>query len=106
MLNLERLSQRLLERLRSRIRCGEFTERSLARRAGLSQPHLHNVFKGQRALSPAAADRLLEATGMTALDLLTAAEGEEARRRALERDGPGPSLPGRLPLPGGPFRPS
>lgn len=102
----EQLTERLVERLRWRIRCGEFTERSLARRAGLSQPHLHNVLKGERALSGAAADRLLTAAAMTTLDLLAATEGEEATRRALRRDGPAPSLPGRLPPLGGRFRPS
>lgn len=102
----EELAGRLIERLRWRIRCGEFTERSLARRAGLSQPHLHNVLKRERALSQVAADRLLQASGMTTLDLLEAPEGEEAMRRALRRGGPGPLLPGRPPLPGGRSRPS
>jgi transcriptional regulator with XRE-family HTH domain len=106
MANFAELTRRLVDRLRWRIRCGEFTERALARRANLSQPHLHNVLKGERALSPLAADRLLEAAGMSVLDLLTAGEGDEARRRALDRDGPGPSPPGRLPPPGGPFRPN
>lgn len=106
MATFEQLTLRLVESLRWRIRCGEFTERSLARQAGLSQPHLHNVLKGERALSGLAADRLLAAAGITALDLLTAAEGEEAMRRALRRDGPAPSLRDKPPRPGGPFRPS
>jgi transcriptional regulator with XRE-family HTH domain len=106
MATFAQLTLRLLDQLRWRIRCGEFTERSLARRAGLSQPHLHNVLKGERALSGPAADRLLAAAGITALDLLTATEGEEAMRRALRRDGSAPSPRGKHPPPGEPFHPS
>jgi AraC-like DNA-binding protein len=104
--NFETLTHRLIERLRWKIRCGEFTERSLARRANLSQPHLHNVFKGDRTLSPAAADRLLDAAGLTVLDLLHEAEAEEARQLARRRDGPAAGPPGRLPPPAGRSRPS
>jgi hypothetical protein len=46
---------------RQAVQAGEISERALARRAGLSQPHLHNVLKGVRALSPAAADQLMDA---------------------------------------------
>jgi hypothetical protein len=56
-------------------------------------------------LSGAAADRLLAAAGITVLDLLSADEGQEAMRRALRRDGPGPALPHTPRPPGGPFRP-
>ena len=54
----------LLERLRAelerRIRSGEWTERSLARRLGVSQPHIHNVIKGIRTMSPTLADHILD----------------------------------------------
>jgi len=41
----------LIEELRTLVRSGQFTERSLARYLGVSQPHLHNVLCGVRALT-------------------------------------------------------
>lgn len=64
------LKARLLVCLEKRIRNGEWTVRALAKRSGISQPHLHNVLKGHRDLSAATADRLLAAAGLTILDLL------------------------------------
>lgn len=61
---------RIAEELRWRVRNGEISERGLARLAGLSQPHVHNVLKGVRVLSPDSADRLLRALGLNAGDLL------------------------------------
>ena len=43
---------RLLAYVRSQIRNGELTERGFARLIGISQPHVHNVLKGVRNLSP------------------------------------------------------
>ncbi len=51
--------------IKDRVRRGDFTERSLARRAGISQPHLHNVLKGQREMSPKTADALMRELGVT-----------------------------------------
>ena len=63
----------LLERLRKRVSeqlaAGEWTERGLARRAGISQPHLHNVLKGIRSMTPEVADRLLTTLQMSVDDL-------------------------------------
>lgn len=64
------LQDRLLTALRTRIRNGAITERGLARAAGVSQPHLHNVLKGVRLLTPAVADRLLLTAGLSVVDLL------------------------------------
>src|SRR6188768_4318731 len=64
------LQQRLLERLRHRIRNGELTERSLARLTGISQPHVHNVLKGIRTLSPELVDVILSHLRLSVLDLL------------------------------------
>lgn len=79
----------LLGRLRTwlnrQVRNGALTERGLARRAGLSQSHIHNVLKGARILTPATADRILEALGLTLLDLLEWEEGERLLRRKLEQ---------------------
>ena len=60
----ERMHERLLESLRRRLQNGEATERGLARRIGISQPHLHNVLKGAKNLSPRMADRILLELGL------------------------------------------
>jgi transcriptional regulator with XRE-family HTH domain len=77
MIGFEIIRQRLIEALRLRIRAGEITERALARKAGISQPHLHNILKGVRALNPETADQLLETLGITVTDLL---HSDELRR--------------------------
>ena len=64
------LQRRLIAALRSRLRNGELTERRLARLTGISQPHIHNVLKGKRILSPRAADIILRKTELSILDLL------------------------------------
>lgn len=91
------LHTRLVGVLRTRIRNGELSERGLARMVGASQPHLHNVIKGIRTLSPEMGDRILAGLGMTVLDLI----GEAGRPAALS--GPGPGRPprgrSRAPLP-------
>jgi len=71
------LQQRLLEHLRHRVQSGEATERSLARIAGLSQPHLHNVLKGKRLLSIDMADEILRNLQICVFDLIPP---EEIRR--------------------------
>lgn len=68
------LNQRLLERVRSLIRNGELSERQFARLTGISQPHVHNVLKGARALSPELADVILAHLRISPLDLLTREE--------------------------------
>jgi hypothetical protein len=73
---LGELHARLVELAQRRVRAGEVTERGLARRCGMSQPHLHNVLKHIRALSNDAADRLMQALGVTIADLLWAGLGD------------------------------
>lgn len=68
------LQERLLTFVRLRIQNGEYTERGLARVMGISQPQIHNVLKGARALRPVLADRFLRKFGITALELVTDAE--------------------------------
>ncbi len=70
----EDLHHRLLDHLRARLQCGEITERRLARLAGLSQPHIHNVLKGTRRLSNELADQILRQLRISLLDLLTPEE--------------------------------
>ena len=77
---------KLLGLVRERIHNGELTERSLARRIGISQPHVHNVLKGARNLSPEIFDSMLEHFQMSLLDLAPAEDLEiNLRRRAMER---------------------
>jgi plasmid maintenance system antidote protein VapI len=74
----ELLGERLLAFVRLRIKNGEYTERGLARILGISQPQMHNVLKGVRGLRPALADRFLRKFGITALELLSDVELEDA----------------------------
>jgi hypothetical protein len=75
------LRTRVVGRLNERIRNGELTERGLARMTGVSQPHMHNVLKGTRALSPEMADQILERLGMTVLDLFDSDDWNAIRIR-------------------------
>ena len=78
---------RLLAYVRDRIFHGELTERGLARRIGISQPHVHNVLKGVRNLSPEIFDSILHNFQMSLLDLAPAEDLDAAlrRRHLLER---------------------
>jgi hypothetical protein len=69
-LSFRGLQIRLLELLRNRIHNGDLSERSLARLTGISQPHVHNVLKGVRALSPELTDVILGCLRLTPLDLI------------------------------------
>ena len=75
------LQQRLLEHLRRRVESGEATERGLARLAGVSQPHLHNVLKGKRLLSFDMADAILHNLQLGVLDLIRAEEVQQWHQR-------------------------
>jgi plasmid maintenance system antidote protein VapI len=66
----ELLQIRLIANVHQRVQRGELTERGLARGTGISQPHLHNMLKGVRVLSPTMADLLLRHLHMSVLDLL------------------------------------
>ena len=72
------IQKRLLEALRQRLRNGEFTERGLARVVGISQPHIHNVLKGVRVLSPDMGDLLVNGLDLSLIDLLGVDELGEA----------------------------
>lgn len=63
------LQQRLIRHLKDEIRAGNLTERALARRAGLSQPHIHNVLKGIRSPTTESADAMLCAISAGVFDL-------------------------------------
>ena len=74
---------RLMEQVRARLRSGEFTERSLARRLGISQPHVNNVLRGRRKFSPKIADHLLKYLHCSLLDLYADGELENHLARRL-----------------------
>jgi transcriptional regulator with XRE-family HTH domain len=75
------LQTRLLDELRRRIRSGEATERGLARIAGVSQPHLHNVLKGKRVLSVEKADEVLRRLDLDVLHFIRPEELREINSR-------------------------
>ena len=52
------------------MRNGDITERRLAKVVGVSQPHMHNVLKGARLLTPALADDILQQLRLSLLDLV------------------------------------
>ena len=70
------LQGRLLDSIRKRVQNGEVTERRLAGMSGISQPHIHNLLKGARALSPEIADRIMRTLDMSVFDLLGPEDGE------------------------------
>ncbi len=69
-MDFTRLQCRLVTHIRERVRSGELTERGLARVTGVSQPHIHNVLKGQRSLSIETADQILRELRINLLDLI------------------------------------
>src|SRR5688572_20640405 len=85
------LRERLLVLLRARVRNGQLTERGLARAVGFSQPHIHNVLKGTRILSPEIADLILSQLNLSVLDLFAKSE--------LLAYSPGANRPGCVQLP-------
>lgn len=80
-IDFAQLHARLIEHLLERVRNGEITERGLSRLTGVSQPHIHNVLKGKRLLSPASADGILRHLHIDVLDLLEPHELHERRER-------------------------
>ena len=64
------LFYQLIDEARRRVSAGIVTERQLARLCGLSQPHMHNVLKSFRSLSPESADRLMSALHIDIAELM------------------------------------
>jgi hypothetical protein len=81
----ELLHSRLVDHLRGRVKSGELTERGLARLAGISQPHLHNVLKGIRLLSAATADLVFTNLHLCIHDLLREEELAARGRHPVPR---------------------
>lgn len=95
------LHSRLVDYMRGRVRSGDITERRLARLAGISQPHLHNVLKGVRLLSTGMADQVVVNLQVSAFDLVE--ENELALRPG--RLDPAPPHYTEIPLLGEPLGP-
>ena len=79
--------ERLVAHLRNRVRNGELTERALARQLGISQPHVNNVLRGRRKLSPEIADLLLKFFNVSVLDLYADGELHNNLRARVVQDG-------------------
>ncbi|HEX4595540.1 MAG TPA: helix-turn-helix transcriptional regulator [Bryobacteraceae bacterium] len=94
---------KLLAYVVDRIHNGELTERGFARLIGISQPHVHNVLKGVRNLSPEIFDSILKYFHLSLLDLAPVEEVEANLKKRKEQirvaeapflDSPiGPGLP-------------
>ena len=69
-MNFRDMHERLAAYISGKVRNGELTERGLARRTGISQPHLHNVLKKKKFLSFQTADALMQELNLTIYDLL------------------------------------
>ena len=81
MVRFAELRDRLVARLRDEVRSGQVTERGLARRTGISQPHVHNVLKGKKSFSIEMCDTILRAMKLDLVDLLDPADLNRLARR-------------------------
>ena len=77
---------KLLANVVDRIHNGELTERGFARLIGISQPHVHNVLKGVRNLSPEIFDSILKCFNMSLLDLASVQEVEANLKKRKARE--------------------
>lgn len=68
------MQRRMLAYIRGLMSNGELTERGLARMVGVSQPHMHNVLKGARTLSPEIGDQISGVLGVSLLELAESPE--------------------------------
>ena len=69
-MNFQELRKRFIVDLRDRVQSGQLSERGLAKVTGVSQPHIHNVLKGKRRISPEMCDAILQELRMDVLDLV------------------------------------
>lgn len=78
-MGFEELLGHLVTEINLRVRNGEWTERRLARLTGVSQPHIHNVLKGTRKLTPEIADHLMAVMNVSIAELMSDATAETRR---------------------------
>lgn len=78
MVNFDVAKKRLIRFVSLRIQNGVCTQRQLAKLVGVSQPQLHNVLKGVRALNGELADALLAHFEISLIDLLEPGDSSSA----------------------------
>ena len=83
--NFLALAERLIKLLQTQVASGSLTVRSLARRTGISQPHMQNLLNGRRGITIGTADVLLEFLKIGAVDLSTLEELGGALGRASDQ---------------------
>ena len=69
-MTFQTLHDQLVREISRRVDAGDTSVSSLARRAGISQPHLHLVLKGKRGFSWDFADRAALVIGLRVEDLV------------------------------------
>ncbi len=69
-MTFQTLHDQLIREISRRVDAGDTSVSSLARRAGISQPHLHLVLKGKRGFSWDFADRAALVIGLRIEDLV------------------------------------
>ena len=69
-MTFQMLHDQLVREISRRVDAGDTSVSSLARRAGISQPHLHLVLKGKRGCSWDFADRAALVIGLRIEDLV------------------------------------
>lgn len=74
-MNLQQAQSYVLQHLRRLVRHGEVTQSGLARHAGLSQAHVHNLLSGVRPMTADVADLVLRALGLDLEDLVPVRAG-------------------------------
>ncbi len=77
------LQEALLAHVRRKVRNGEMTERALAKQVGVSQPHMHNVLKTHRSITPQLSDRMLHILRLTVLDLMEESHVKEHLKKIV-----------------------
>jgi transcriptional regulator with XRE-family HTH domain len=76
------LYRAILAVIRLRIHNGEWTERGLARAAGLSQPHTNNILAGKRIGGYATIDALCRACGIQLPEVIAETQLQRTMARA------------------------
>ncbi|HZS50830.1 MAG TPA: hypothetical protein VFA54_08225 [Bryobacterales bacterium] len=69
-MTFQEIERRLVHLLNEKVRRGEISQRQLARLTGFTQPHIHNVLKGARAMQTQLADAVLACLDLSVSDLI------------------------------------
>jgi transcriptional regulator with XRE-family HTH domain len=85
-MNFSAMYNQLLLKLDRSLTTGHMSIRLLARKTGITQPHLSNVLKRKRMLSLGAIDKVLAAMGWTIPDLMSDSLQASAREKAEDRE--------------------